>query len=228
MTHLSVLIPSLWSDPQPGLEDFLPPIVQHVLTFRLRVHMINTHPSLDVAPGLLGWTRASCVQAVSMRLLHVVSHRWPRLEASPCPSAVTSHCWTTSPASTSRPPSTSPVWHSRVCPCRPDPPSSARRPSPSSKHSSCAPPPFRVSMHDVMKNAHLLFLFLVIWLHLFFTGLQTSNKASGYPVRMDNSVPLVPQNQSSQSLHIQPGMLTQVGPSQVEVFHVVSLCMFRK
>ncbi|XP_034029323.1 homeodomain-interacting protein kinase 1 isoform X2 [Thalassophryne amazonica] len=40
-------------------------------------------------------------------------------------------------------------------------------------------------------------------------GLPTSNKPSGYPVRMDNSVPLVPQNQSSQSLHIQPGMLAQ-------------------
>ncbi|XP_034392348.1 homeodomain-interacting protein kinase 1 isoform X3 [Cyclopterus lumpus] len=40
-------------------------------------------------------------------------------------------------------------------------------------------------------------------------GLQTSNKPSSYPVRMDNSVPLVPQNQSSQSLHIQPGMLAQ-------------------
>ncbi|XP_045912379.1 homeodomain-interacting protein kinase 1 isoform X2 [Micropterus dolomieu] len=42
-------------------------------------------------------------------------------------------------------------------------------------------------------------------------GLQTSNKTSGYPVRMDNSVPLVPQNQSSQSLHIQPSMLAQQG-----------------
>ncbi|XP_056279990.1 homeodomain-interacting protein kinase 1 isoform X3 [Pseudoliparis swirei] len=42
-------------------------------------------------------------------------------------------------------------------------------------------------------------------------GLQTSNKPSSYPVRMDNSVPLVPQNQSSQSLHIQPGMLAQQG-----------------
>ncbi|KAM6982420.1 homeodomain-interacting protein kinase 1 isoform 2-T2 [Tautogolabrus adspersus] len=42
-------------------------------------------------------------------------------------------------------------------------------------------------------------------------GLQTSSKPSGYPVRMENSVPLVPQNQSSQSLHIQPGMLTQQG-----------------
>ncbi|XP_034552712.1 homeodomain-interacting protein kinase 1 isoform X2 [Notolabrus celidotus] len=42
-------------------------------------------------------------------------------------------------------------------------------------------------------------------------GLQTSSKPSGYPVRMDNPVPLVPQNQSSQSLHIQPSMLTQQG-----------------
>uniref|UniRef100_A0A3P8WP71 non-specific serine/threonine protein kinase n=1 Tax=Cynoglossus semilaevis TaxID=244447 RepID=A0A3P8WP71_CYNSE len=42
-------------------------------------------------------------------------------------------------------------------------------------------------------------------------GLQSSNKPSAYQVRMDNSVPLVPQNQSSQSLHIQPGMLAQQG-----------------
>ncbi|XP_077074582.1 homeodomain-interacting protein kinase 1 isoform X1 [Siphateles boraxobius] len=38
---------------------------------------------------------------------------------------------------------------------------------------------------------------------------QTSNKHAGYPVRMDNSVPIVPQNQSTQPLHIQPSMLTQ-------------------
>ncbi|XP_028308087.1 homeodomain-interacting protein kinase 1 isoform X2 [Gouania willdenowi] len=44
-------------------------------------------------------------------------------------------------------------------------------------------------------------------------GLQTSNKPPGYPVRMDNSVPLVSQNQSSQSLHIQPSMLTQGWPA---------------
>lgn len=44
------------------------------------------------------------------------------------------------------------------------------------------------------------------------TGIQTAGKSSAYPVRMDSSVPLVPQNQSSQSLHIQPGVLTQVGP----------------
>ncbi|XDV46361.1 hypothetical protein PO909_014265 [Leuciscus waleckii] len=42
-------------------------------------------------------------------------------------------------------------------------------------------------------------------------GLQTSNKHTGYPVRMDNSVPIVPQNQSTQPLHIQPSMLTQQG-----------------
>ncbi|XP_014860133.1 PREDICTED: homeodomain-interacting protein kinase 1-like isoform X1 [Poecilia mexicana] len=42
-------------------------------------------------------------------------------------------------------------------------------------------------------------------------GLQTTNKPSGYPVRMDSSVPLVAQNQSSQSLHLQPSMLTQQG-----------------
>ncbi|XP_046895320.1 homeodomain-interacting protein kinase 1 isoform X5 [Hypomesus transpacificus] len=41
-------------------------------------------------------------------------------------------------------------------------------------------------------------------------GLQTSNKHSGYPVRMDNSVP---QNQSTQPLHIQPGMLAQGWPA---------------
>ncbi|XP_056588566.1 homeodomain-interacting protein kinase 1 isoform X2 [Triplophysa dalaica] len=42
-------------------------------------------------------------------------------------------------------------------------------------------------------------------------GLQTSNKQAGYPVRMDNTVPIVPQNQSTQPLHIQPSMLTQQG-----------------
>ncbi|KAK5924203.1 hypothetical protein CgunFtcFv8_001099 [Champsocephalus gunnari] len=40
-------------------------------------------------------------------------------------------------------------------------------------------------------------------------GLQTSSKPSGFPVRMDSSAPLGPQNQNSQSLHIQPGMLAQ-------------------
>uniref|UniRef100_A0A8C2CYS6 non-specific serine/threonine protein kinase n=1 Tax=Cyprinus carpio TaxID=7962 RepID=A0A8C2CYS6_CYPCA len=42
-------------------------------------------------------------------------------------------------------------------------------------------------------------------------GLQSSNKHAGYPVRMDSSVPIVPQNQSTQPLHIQPSMLTQQG-----------------
>ncbi|XP_057702062.1 homeodomain-interacting protein kinase 1 isoform X3 [Corythoichthys intestinalis] len=40
-------------------------------------------------------------------------------------------------------------------------------------------------------------------------GLQSSSKSSTFPVRMDNSVPIVPQNQPAQSLQIQPSMLTQ-------------------
>uniref|UniRef100_A0A8C5D066 Protein kinase domain-containing protein n=1 Tax=Gadus morhua TaxID=8049 RepID=A0A8C5D066_GADMO len=40
-------------------------------------------------------------------------------------------------------------------------------------------------------------------------GLQSSNKSGAYPVRMDNSVPIVPQNQSAQSLQLPPSMLTQ-------------------
>ncbi|KAK0151093.1 Homeodomain-interacting protein kinase 1 [Merluccius polli] len=41
-------------------------------------------------------------------------------------------------------------------------------------------------------------------------GLQPSNKHSGYPVRVDNSVP---QNQPPQPLHIQPSMLAQGWPA---------------
>lgn len=41
-------------------------------------------------------------------------------------------------------------------------------------------------------------------------GLPSSSKTSSYPVRMDNSVPVVQQNQSGQSLQIQPSMLAQV------------------
>ncbi|XP_013991567.1 homeodomain-interacting protein kinase 1 isoform X5 [Salmo salar] len=44
-------------------------------------------------------------------------------------------------------------------------------------------------------------------------GLQTSGKHSGFPVRMDNAVPMGPQNQSTQPLHLQPGMLTQGWPA---------------
>ncbi|KAM9409094.1 homeodomain-interacting protein kinase 1 isoform 2-T2 [Pholidichthys leucotaenia] len=40
-------------------------------------------------------------------------------------------------------------------------------------------------------------------------GLQPSNKSSSFPVRVENSVPIVPQNQSAQPLQIQPSMLTQ-------------------
>ncbi|XP_063767565.1 homeodomain-interacting protein kinase 1 isoform X4 [Eleginops maclovinus] len=44
-------------------------------------------------------------------------------------------------------------------------------------------------------------------------GLQPSSKGSSFPVRMENSVPIVPQNQSAQSLQIQPSMLTQAWPT---------------
>ncbi|XP_055787257.1 homeodomain-interacting protein kinase 1-like isoform X5 [Salvelinus fontinalis] len=44
-------------------------------------------------------------------------------------------------------------------------------------------------------------------------GLQTSGKHSGFPVRMDNAVPMGPQTQSTQPLHLQPGMLTQGWPA---------------
>ncbi|XP_067244725.1 homeodomain-interacting protein kinase 1 isoform X7 [Chanodichthys erythropterus] len=44
-------------------------------------------------------------------------------------------------------------------------------------------------------------------------GLPSSNKTSSYPVRMDNSVPVVQQNQSTQPLQIQPSMLTQTWPA---------------
>uniref|UniRef100_A0A671NEJ7 non-specific serine/threonine protein kinase n=1 Tax=Sinocyclocheilus anshuiensis TaxID=1608454 RepID=A0A671NEJ7_9TELE len=40
-------------------------------------------------------------------------------------------------------------------------------------------------------------------------GLPSSNKASSYPVRMENGVPVVQQNQTTQPLQIQPSMLTQ-------------------
>ncbi|XP_053313514.1 homeodomain-interacting protein kinase 1 isoform X2 [Spea bombifrons] len=40
-------------------------------------------------------------------------------------------------------------------------------------------------------------------------GLQPSTKHSGFPVRMDNSVPLVPQAPAAQPLQIQSGVLTQ-------------------
>ncbi|CAK6979507.1 homeodomain-interacting protein kinase 1 isoform X3 [Scomber scombrus] len=44
-------------------------------------------------------------------------------------------------------------------------------------------------------------------------GLQPSSKSSSFPVRMENSVPIVPQNQSAQPLQIQPSMLTQAWPT---------------
>lgn len=59
----------------------------------------------------------------------------------------------------------------------------------------------------------LLFCFsgFVFLFQLFcFSGLQPSSKSSSFPVRVENSVPIVPQNQTAQSLQIQPSMLTQV------------------
>uniref|UniRef100_A0A3Q2GSV4 Homeodomain interacting protein kinase 1 n=1 Tax=Equus caballus TaxID=9796 RepID=A0A3Q2GSV4_HORSE len=43
----------------------------------------------------------------------------------------------------------------------------------------------------------------------FQTGLQATTKHSGFPVRMDNAVPIVPQAPAAQPLQIQPGVLTQ-------------------
>ncbi|XP_056128758.1 homeodomain-interacting protein kinase 1-like [Lampris incognitus] len=58
-------------------------------------------------------------------------------------------------------------------------------------------------------------------------GLQSSNKGSSFPVRMENSVPIVPQNQSAQSLQIQPSMLTQGSctPLMVATLHPPSAGM---
>lgn len=87
-----------------------------------------------------------------------MSSRWPLQEASPCLSVVMSHCWTISLASTSRPPSTSLVWPSREFLCKPDPPSSAPRPSPSSRHLLFAHQPSRVKMMGQFKKKRLCFL----------------------------------------------------------------------
>ncbi|XP_018103450.1 homeodomain interacting protein kinase 1 S homeolog isoform X8 [Xenopus laevis] len=43
-------------------------------------------------------------------------------------------------------------------------------------------------------------------------GLQATTKHSGFPVRMDNSVPIVPQAPAAQPLQIQSGVLTQAWP----------------
>lgn len=45
---------------------------------------------------------------------------------------------------------------------------------------------------------------------IFPKGLPSSTKTSSYPVRMENGVPVVQQNQSTQPLQLQPSMLTQV------------------
>ncbi|MEE6493288.1 hypothetical protein FKM82_016783 [Ascaphus truei] len=46
----------------------------------------------------------------------------------------------------------------------------------------------------------------------FQAGLQATTKHSGFPVRMDSSVPIVPQAPAAQPLQIQSGVLTQAWP----------------
>lgn len=66
-------------------------------------------------------------------------------------------------------------------------------------------------MGDNLLCISFYFMYLTLFVLLcLFPGLQPSSKSSSFPVRMDNSVPIVPQNQSAQSLQIQPSMLTQV------------------
>ncbi|XP_051529006.1 homeodomain-interacting protein kinase 1 isoform X4 [Myxocyprinus asiaticus] len=48
-------------------------------------------------------------------------------------------------------------------------------------------------------------------------GLPSSSKTSSYPVRMENGVPVVQQNQSTQPLQIQPSMLTQAWPGTQQI-----------
>lgn len=50
---------------------------------------------------------------------------------------------------------------------------------------------------------------------LFPAGLQATTKHSGFPVRMDNAVPIVPQAPAAQPLQIQSGVLTQVKAEQL-------------
>ncbi|XP_067863403.1 homeodomain-interacting protein kinase 1-like isoform X4 [Heptranchias perlo] len=45
-----------------------------------------------------------------------------------------------------------------------------------------------------------------------FQGLQASAKHSGFSVRVENAVPVVPQAPAAQSIQIQPGVLTQAWP----------------
>lgn len=51
-------------------------------------------------------------------------------------------------------------------------------------------------------------------------GLQATTKHSGFPVRMDNAVPIVPQAPAAQPLQIQSGVLTQVKARAACTLHV--------
>lgn len=46
-------------------------------------------------------------------------------------------------------------------------------------------------------------------------GLQATTKHSGFPVRMENAVPIVPQAPAAQPLQIQSGVLTQVKKDKI-------------
>jgi len=50
-------------------------------------------------------------------------------------------------------------------------------------------------------------------------GLQATTKHSGFPVRMENAVPIVPQAPAAQPLQIQSGVLTQVKNKQKNPNH---------
>ncbi|XP_029429862.1 homeodomain-interacting protein kinase 1 isoform X5 [Rhinatrema bivittatum] len=50
----------------------------------------------------------------------------------------------------------------------------------------------------------------------FQAGLQATTKHSAFPVRMENTVPIVPQAPAAQPLQIQPGVLTQAWPGAAQ------------
>lgn len=62
----------------------------------------------------------------------------------------------------------------------------------------------------VYASQHCMFYLFYFFYLPSLEGLSSSSKTSSYPVRMENGVPVVQQSQNTQSLQIQPGMLTQV------------------
>lgn len=55
-------------------------------------------------------------------------------------------------------------------------------------------------------------------------GLQATAKHSGFPVRMDNAVPIVPQAPAAQPLQIQSGVLTQVKARAMWILNIAKHC----